>query len=104
MLHGTSCLYFYFFYFFFACSERTDNEIAQEIQEQLVRQAEKQKQQEAKDEVRTKGSVTDYQGHVTHVFSVFCPFFFLQKKKYHCFKACKLTEKGRDPMHLQMGS
>ncbi|KAM9461904.1 coiled-coil domain-containing protein 50 isoform 2-T2 [Clarias gariepinus] len=30
--------------------ERSDNEIAQEIQDQLVRQAEKQKQQEAKDE------------------------------------------------------
>lgn len=33
-------------------SERQDNEIAKEIQEQLVRQAEQQRQQEEKDAVR----------------------------------------------------
>lgn len=33
-------------------SERQDNEIAQEIQDQLVRQAEHQRQQEEKDAVR----------------------------------------------------
>lgn len=34
-------------------SERQDNEIAQEIQEELVRQAERQRQQEEKDAVRS---------------------------------------------------
>lgn len=33
-------------------SERQDNEIAKEIQDQLVRQAEQQRQQEEKDAVR----------------------------------------------------
>lgn len=51
-----------FFCLFVVFSERNDNEIAQEIQEQLVRQAEKQKQQEAKDEVSIKRSLADYLG------------------------------------------
>ena len=38
------------------CSERQDNEIAQEIQEELVRQAEQQRWQEEKDAVRRKHS------------------------------------------------
>lgn len=40
-------------------SERQDNEIAQEIQEELVRQAERQRQQEEKDAVssRPEGSL-----------------------------------------------
>lgn len=94
---------FFIYFIFFACSERTDNEIAQEIQEQLVRQAEKQKQQEAKDEVRTKGSVTDYQGHVTHVFSVFCPFFFLQEKNITVLRPVNLQRKVATPCIYKWG-
>lgn len=40
-------------------SERQDNEIAQEIQEELVRQAERQRQQEEKDAVRSRRGLED---------------------------------------------
>ena len=50
-------------------SERQDNEIAQEIQEELVRQAEQQRQQEEKDAVWNTHTHTH-----THTHTRFCPF------------------------------
>lgn len=48
-------------------SVRQDNEIAQEIQDQLVRQAEQQRQQEEKDAVRHTHThrLTDFSAHLS---------------------------------------
>lgn len=53
-------------------SERHDNEIAQEIQEELVRQAEQQRQQEEKDAVRVR-YVCQFKDNAAYVYpSVIC--------------------------------